>query len=801
MCLDGLCKPITNGCPPGWTYYTEAGCLQMSSTFTTRAISQTDCAYLHAFPAGNVGHLVKIESQTANSGVNAASGALIAWIGLNYIGGTFRWDDDTLATYFRWSALSSTSPTDTGVVFSFGYWYRFNPGASQRAMCQINPICKDSTQCPSDLPACDGYLCRECRDATQCIVGKFCAGNYTCIDDENPPQITCPLNITQGTTEPARPHPTTVYVSATDAESNETLMIECSAFLPDEEQFVEDVGSLNATLGFPVGITYVGCAATDAANNSASCAFTVTVDCDAGVCPPSTFCTRFGCVECRDDGDCEAGLFCKGHMCIDCISNQTGSGASVGCTDATLPYCVAPPPEFVVVAGVDEAGFCVACAQIEGEFDVHPGCTAQQPVCAITHTFASTDAGGGDKSVDVVAVGATGECFACLDDQVGYTADYGCPDNAPYCAIDRNQDGYAKGCSEFPNLACEFEGEGAVLEANAVTCPTDFAVEARIDLTMENCTVIGLNFTSLAAAMSPVLNVSTCALQLDLVSQNSLPPKRRLLQEPGTFSLLAFAFVANEQQGNDLITYLSDVHLATLLAMLELNIGEVLTINVTAAALVRLGSVTSDPHFVTPQGNKFDFNGVAGNTYCIVTDKQLQVNARFVAAAKVATLAINAAGADTLTDARTWMDQVAILHGGDRVLVDAASPAEAPFASSFGTVHINGKPLLGNVASTRLSSGLTVARKKTRVLVLVPGIAAIEVETVRAAFWEAGTGPGRNFLNLQVKELNSTSAAHGILGRAFGRAAVAQIEGNADKYATSGIYATDCVYDQFGRTG
>eukprot|EP00899_Mesostigma_viride_P008567 jgi/Mesvir1/17711/Mv03110-RA.1 len=275
---------------------------------------------------------------------------------------------------------------------------------------------------------------------------------------------------------------------------------------------------------------------------------------------------------------------------------------------------------------------------------------------------------------------------------------------------------------EFPNPSCVFEGEDAVLEKNNVTCYTDLAVGARIRLTMANCTVIRLNFTALAASMASVLNVSACAVQLDLVSSDVVPPQRRLLQvAPGNFTLLMTVFLGDEQQGNDLVARLgTSVEQAILLSSLDLNIGDVVNIDITAA-LIQLRTVTSDPHFVTPQGHKFDFNGVAGQTYCIVTDKQLHVNARFVGAAetsrsvKVADRRPNdqfAGQTDDLLfdgkahgqtddlpmdgkthgriDDRTWMDQVSILHGGDRVLVEATSPTGASYSASFGAVQLNG---------------------------------------------------------------------------------------------------------------
>eukprot|EP00899_Mesostigma_viride_P024500 jgi/Mesvir1/5234/Mv15358-RA.1 len=840
---------VVNGCPTGWTPVIDSGCLQMSAYNVPAAHASITCpvSWPSEFPNfSNTGHLVKITSSAANAAINSiVCTDESCVIGLNDLvtEGVYVWHDGTPPiTFTNWAVAEPdavfTAKTFASILFD-GTWLMTWDDYESPAVCQINLLCGKDTNCPASKPACVDETCVECRNNAGCTGGKICESN-ACIVDVNPPQITCPGNITAQTSEPTDGRVATFAVSAIDGEDNSTLALECVASLPGGDETVQGPGSLTAVFGFPTGTTSVSCTATDGNSNSDTCSFSVIVDCAPGACPVNKFCTRWGCVDCLVDNDCATGLFCRGYMCIDCVSNQTGIGATVGCTNASLPYCVAPPSDFVVHTGAGDAGFCVACLETEG---ADLGCDSQQPLCVTTHTFESVDTDGeGEGGFVVVAAGATAECFACRDDQVGYAPDLGCTDNKPYCVFGRNEEGYAKGCSEFPNVACEFEGPDAVLETNDATCATDLAIEARIELVMANCTVLRLNFTRLAASMASVLNVSLCAIQLDLVSGSSSAssPRRHLQQqqaEPlpnGRVTLLLVAFLTSEQQGNDIIGHLNTtIEMATLLAILDANVGDVISISITAATILRLSSVTSDPHFVTPRGQKFDFNGIAGRTYCIVMDKHLQVNARFAGMAsesiRPSTATIDKASmaavgpTDGQTDGktidqtdspirhvqlngetpgrpddRTWMDQVGILHGSDTVLVDAASPPGTPYTASFGTVHVNGKPLLGRAARTTLPSGLTVARKKTRVLIVIPGIVVIEVETVRASFWELGSGPGRNFLNLHVKEFNSTSAAHGILGQAFAhKSGVAQIEGNPQDYATSGIFTTDCFYRHF----
>eukprot|EP00899_Mesostigma_viride_P015012 jgi/Mesvir1/23511/Mv22353-RA.1 len=350
---------------------------------------------------------------------------------------------------------------------------------------------------------------------------------------------------------------------------------------------------------------------------------------------------------------------------------------------------------------------------------------------------------------------------------------------------------------------CIFEVDDVVPDKD-VSCTSDFAVAAQIKVVMAGCRASNLNLTAMATAMSAVINVSACALELSFESfsegRSSDDRRRRLLQEgPGATLVFGLVmFVPDEVQGNIVLSDLDGtMKLATLLALIKEDVGDVVSVNVTAV-LVRPRSATSDPHFVTARGSKFDFNGEAGRTYCVVTDTQLQINARFVGATPDAALVSPTNQVNGKPDTRTWMDQVAILHGSDRVLVEAASPQKTPYTLSFGTVSVNGELVLGRTAMIKLASGLTVARSKTRVVVTVPDVGGVEVQVVRAEFWQPGSGPGHNFLNLQVKQFTGLSHAHGILGQSLGGGdGDIPVDGTPQDYQTTSIFAADCRYNQF----
>eukprot|EP00899_Mesostigma_viride_P027137 jgi/Mesvir1/7608/Mv06339-RA.1 len=240
-----------------------------------------------------------------------------------------------------------------------------------------------------------------------------------------------------------------------------------------------------------------------------------------------------------------------------------------------------------------------------------------------------------------------------------------------------------------------------------------------------------------------------------------------------------------------------------------LEVGRTLLPNVTKAA-VWLGpngqcvecaqlwggaGASSDPHFVTADGTHFDWMGQGDRSFCIISDKAVHVNAHLFAG----------------TDGRrkgTWVDQIAVLHGGDHVVVSTG--AAAGFPGLHGSMSINGRAdmSVGSSASAVVAKGFTMRRKKTRTWVTVEGILELEVEVVRASTWEAGRGPARDFLNFRVHGLNATESVHGVLGQTFRPATQGAtksalkglVEGTDPDYMTTGLLAADCSFSQFSMT-
>eukprot|EP00899_Mesostigma_viride_P013746 jgi/Mesvir1/22372/Mv17871-RA.3 len=344
------------------------------------------------------------------------------------------------------------------------------------------------------------------------------------------------------------------------------------------------------------------------------------------------------------------------------------------------------------------------------------------------------------------------------------------------------------------------------------SCSTSLIFKASYILSFATCnyndTLDVLWVRELVAAW---LGFPRCQVGVSIALGSSSTRRRRLLQlgelAEDQIEIVIEAFASAEGSIQSIADLFLSADFTAFLAGLFELFGDVAEVVLGApVSLVDLSSATSDPHFVSARGDRFDFVGRAQRSYCVLSDERVHVNARLMGADGASGAAggasIKAANARRVPnqngEAHTWMDQISVMYGSDRVLVDADSRPGAPYAASFGTVLLNGVPLEGKLGTRRLPSGLVVTRRNTRVYISAPGIMEMVVEVVRAAFWEANKGPGKNFLNFQVKEFKAVGAVHGILGQSFSKqGAEVPMEGTDEDYATSGVFAADCRFAKF----
>eukprot|EP00899_Mesostigma_viride_P004314 jgi/Mesvir1/13884/Mv16018-RA.3 len=516
-----------------------------------------------------------------------------------------------------------------------------------------------------------------------------------------------------------------------------------------------------------------------------------------------------------------------GGFCVACLDSDGPGTRDDGCTSpSTLKYC----HDSVSNDGDGSRGVCVACYDTQTDATQDDGCTADAPMCG---DLGPSDADGSPGAVCASCVdseeGATpdlgctsdaakpfcpvgtpsngdflpgaGPCAACLDSASGGTRDLGCNDGAPICDDGLNDGDFGGGGSCRALLPCTISAVNSNNNyVQSATCKKDLVLEVLVEVLLTECFVTEIDLNGLVNTIVDdyLRNVPRCAVET-AVEEVKYGAKRHLLQAVQVTEItVALRIYVDPDDSDTLVKLLKSPNFPPFLAnFFNFAVGVVLSVQNIRLKFIILSSATSDPHFVTTHGQKFDFNGEAGKTYCIMTDKTLQVNARFMGAASTTVLP-EQGGSPAKPDTRTWMDQLAIMVGRDRVLVDAESSAGTGYTAFAGALTVNGERFTGRMTIPKLPSGATITRQRNRVVITAPNVAVIQVEVVRASFWEHGKGPGKNFLNLQVKEFKSTGDSHGVLGQSFsGNGKASLPEGNATGYETTGIFTADCHFNRF----
>eukprot|EP00899_Mesostigma_viride_P011707 jgi/Mesvir1/20537/Mv17964-RA.3 len=270
---------------------------------------------------------------------------------------------------------------------------------------------------------------------------------------------------------------------------------------------------------------------------------------------------------------------------------------------------------------------------------------------------------------------------ACVDSDAGDGPDDGCGGTQPFC--------YNGGCfaKRIINPSCSFNADQNST-SEAATCITDMAAQVFTEIELQHCFATELDLDGLVHETAEFLQQNGSYCNIEVLIQPGNTTTRRLLQSPSSVFVAVHVYVNNAVHGAQVLASLQSAGYQNLLAeYFGDNAGDVQAVDIFNGVVLAFSSATSDPHFITSRGQKFDFQGEAERTYCIVKDRTLQVNARFTNAANALS---QPASTPSKPDDRTWMDQVGILVGNDHILVGAESPPGVSYANSFGTLHVNG---------------------------------------------------------------------------------------------------------------
>ncbi|KAG8093598.1 hypothetical protein GUJ93_ZPchr0012g21583 [Zizania palustris] len=217
-----------------------------------------------------------------------------------------------------------------------------------------------------------------------------------------------------------------------------------------------------------------------------------------------------------------------------------------------------------------------------------------------------------------------------------------------------------------------------------------------------------------------------------------------------------------------------------------------------------------DPRFIGGDGNVFYFHGRRDADFCVVSDRDLHINAHF----------IGKRGADGMSRDFTWIQAIAVLFDGHRLYVGARKTAAWDDDVDRLDLVLNGEPvLLPEEADATWTSSVVPALSVTRtkaangVVVVLDGrfkvrANAVPITEEESAVHRYGVRADDCLahLDLSFKFDELTGDVHGVVGQTYRsdyinkfdvKASMPTLGGEQD-FATSGLFAADCAVARFG---
>ncbi|GAQ90197.1 hypothetical protein KFL_006120010 [Klebsormidium nitens] len=240
---------------------------------------------------------------------------------------------------------------------------------------------------------------------------------------------------------------------------------------------------------------------------------------------------------------------------------------------------------------------------------------------------------------------------------------------------------------------------------------------------------------------------------------------------------------------------------------------------------------TGDPHFFltvpqTGQQMTWDFHGMGNQSYCMISDHSICLNAHMFNLPPDINILHRAASAVDSFFEGTWMDAIGIVYStpenNDQQALEivhnqtrarAASDSEEPLAIHF--LEKDTGILVPDGASTWTSPDetLTITYKsenRTFVTISIPN--QLKMDIWVEVDKEIISDPPIYGLSFDIQSISITPEVHGFVGQMYAPGAIEErlrmgtlegllhreyVEGMDDDYATSNLTATDCFFSRF----
>ena len=236
------------------------------------------------------------------------------------------------------------------------------------------------------------------------------------------------------------------------------------------------------------------------------------------------------------------------------------------------------------------------------------------------------------------------------------------------------------------------------------------------------------------------------------------------------------------------------------------------TIHDFGRAVCSVPGACGDPRFIGGDGNAFYFHGRTDADFCVVSDRDLHINAHF----------IGKPGHSGMSRDFTWIQAIAVLFDGHRLYVGARKTGTWDDAVEHLEITLDGEPVHlptdmvdgAKWTSSRVSA-LSVTRTKAAngVLVALDGKFSIRANAVpiteedsRVHRYGVTSDDCLAHLELAFKFDALTDDVHGVVGQTYRsdyvnkfdvKASMPTMGGDAS-FASSSLFATDCAVARFG---
>jgi hypothetical protein len=217
-----------------------------------------------------------------------------------------------------------------------------------------------------------------------------------------------------------------------------------------------------------------------------------------------------------------------------------------------------------------------------------------------------------------------------------------------------------------------------------------------------------------------------------------------------------------------------------------------------------------DPRFIGGDGNAFYFHGRKDADFCVLSDRDLHINAHF----------IGKQGSDMSRDF-TWIQAIAVLFDGHTLYVGAEKTAKWEDTIDRLELTLDGEPVhlpedqMDATWTSRRVPALSVTRTKAAngVLVVLDGRFSIRANAVpiteedsRVHSYGKTADDSLAHLELAFKFDALTEDVHGVVGQTYRSDYVNRFDvkaamptmGGKDNFSTSSLLAADCTVSRFG---